>query len=79
MAGNENGSDGRPMIPVEAWQKMECDRIGIASKEHNQILELADEMKRMGMGYQYNALIKAIVGPSLDLSGAKTLREHTKR
>ncbi len=76
MAGNENGSDGRLMIPVEARQKTECDLIGITTEQHNQILELADKIKVKGMGDQYDVLIKAITRPVEDLSRLKPIRER---
>lgn len=59
----------------EAWQKMECEQIGITAEQHNRILELADKIKVKGMGDQYDVLIRVIVKPTEDLSGAKTLRE----
>lgn len=64
------------MIPFEAWQRMECNQVGITTEQHNQILELADKIKVKGMGNEYGVLIRAIVGPSLDLSGFKTLKER---
>lgn len=75
MGANRNGGDGRlMMIPFEVWQEMECNRIGITTEQHNRVLELADKIKVKGMGDQYDVLIRVIMKPAEDLSGAKTFK-----